>query len=630
MAFNESALPNILRLLGLKNASGRKTVMKGPEYLPDQEDFEPDFSGTSSPAEQMPMPVSDNSPQSFDVRANQIVEPQQQESIFRRIGQALYDYVSPSKREEQSQQNQALISQASRPVTPQKPPIETEQVAVSEGIPPVTSSEQLSAAENSGLLSSLAQEAQKPWQTGIGNALSRFAEGMKNYLKENFTPTIDQAAIDRNPELQKYQKPNPITEQNQIEDQRQIDESMKNPEPVAVYGATDQFANSPELVSQFREYTGLNFDDQEKELTSRYEKVLSDLENNLNASNEGYDEQQARLKERILNNQATDADKFYIGLALLMPLIVGGMFGKEAGLGALAGSAKGFGDILQRRSKDVAQDEELLSGIMKDQANLNLKRGEIDIERAKIPAEVKKMLPKDEYEDLKGMDIATFKDPNTGEIVGQGVTVLPDLYADLKYYNTPKKREKLEKKAEELAQEKAALERANSGNEVITKALARGEDRGLMRTMLSYALSEDKNGALKKFAKQTAPKIFIDGREQNAAVYLDSKIEQIKDAYRRNEQMRAFTNTVANHIGNMAENPLYTGLKPDDLIDQMLVLRDRAQNFFVDRAEAQGFLGQPLKNLFGKENREIYGKLNRKEEKKQIESDKAKIIRNNR
>ena len=625
----QSGLPNLLRLTGLKNASGRRTVMKGPPYLENQDDYEMDVSGTANPSEEMPMPVSDSSPQSFDVRANEIVEPQQEQSVFRRIGQALYDYVSPSKREEQSKQNQALISQANRPVTPQKPPIETEQVAVAEGIPPVSASEQMSAAENSGLLSSIANEAQKPWNPEIGNALSRFAEGTKNYLKESFTPSLGEEVFERNPELKKYQKPNPVQEQQKIEDQKEIDESMKNPEPVAVYGATDQFANTPELVRKFNEYTGLNFDNQEKELTSKYEKVLSDLESNLNTSNEGYDEQQARLKERILNNQATDADKFYIGLALLMPLIVGGMFGKEAGLSALAGSAKGFGDILQRRSKEIAQDEELLSDVMKDQANLNLKRGEIDIERAKIPSKVKKMLPKDEYEDIKGMDIATFRDPNTGEIVGEGLTVLPDLYADLKYYNTPKKREKLEKKAEDLATEKAALERANAATEDVIKAISQVEDPGIMRTILSYALSEDKNGALKKFAKQTAPEIFIDGRKQNAAVYLDSKIEQIKDAYRRNEQMRAFTNTVANHIGNMAENPLYSGLKPDDLIDQMLILRDRAQNFFVDRAEAQGFLGQPLKNLFGKENREIYGKLNRKEEKKQIESDKAKIIRNN-
>lgn len=629
MALNDSGLTNLLKLSGLKNASGRRTVMKGPSYLED-EGYEPDISGTASPLEEAPIAPPDNSPQSYDVRANEIVEPQQEESVFRRIGRALYDYVSPSKREEQSQQNQALISQANRPVTPQKPPIETEQVDVAEGIPPVSASEQMSAAQNTGLLSSIANEAQKPWNPEIGNALSRFAEGTKNYLKDSFTPKLDEAVFERSPELKKYQQPNPEKEQQQIADQQEIDRASQNHEPVAVYGATDQFAQQPELVAQFKEYTGLNFDEQQKEMTAKYEKVLSDLESNLNETNQGYDEQQARLKERIMNNQATDADKFYIGLALLMPLIVGGLFGKEAGLGALAGSSKGFADILQRRGKDIAQDEELLSDVLKEQGNLNLKRGEIDIERAKIPSEVKKMLPKDEYEDIKGMKIAQFKDPTTGEIVGEGVTILPDLYADLSYYNTPEKRKEAYKNAKELSSEKAALERANAATEDVIKAVSQLEDPGVTGILLSYALSEDKNGALKKFAKQSAPDIFVDGRKQNAAVYLDSKIEQIKDAYRRNEQMRAFTNTVAQHIGNMAENPLYSGLKPTDLIDQMLVLRDRSQNFFVDRAESQGFLGDPLKNIFGKENKKIYGQLNRKEEKKQIEDEKAKIIRNNR
>jgi hypothetical protein len=192
----------------------------------------------------------------------------------------------------------------------------------------------------------------------------------------------------------------------------------------------------------------------------------------------------------------------------------------------------------------------------------------------------------------------------------------------MKFGNTSKKREGMQTKASELEQEKAALERANQATSEVISAAMQLKDPGIMSQILSYALSEDKNGALKKIVRQNAPEIVVDGRKVNAAVYIDSKIEQMKDAYRRNEQMRAFTNTVAAHIGNMAENPLYSALKPSDLIDQMLILRDRGQQFFVDRASSQGFIRQPLESKFGKLNRELYKGLNTREEKSSLERDK--------
>jgi hypothetical protein len=423
---------------------------------------------------------------------------------------------------------------------------------------------------------------------------------------------------ERNPNLK---KPPEVVQKQQL-DQEQINEAQMQPWQITAYGATDAFANNPELVAEFNTYTGLNFDEQMKEETEKYEKVLSDLEKGINDNDANYDEQEQRIKERILNNQSTDADKYYIGMALLMPLIIGGIFGKEAGLGALGGGAKGVADVLGQRQKEIRSDEESLSDIYKQRATNNVKKGELDIERMKIPSEIRKNLPKDEFEDLKGMDIYTFKDPKTGEVIGEGPEVLPDLYMDMKYGNTGKKREHMQEKASKLEEEKAALERANAATSDVVKAAMQLKDSGVMSKILAYALSDDTNGALKKIVRQNAPDIIVDGRKVNSAVYIDSKIEQIKDAYRRNEQMKAFTNTVASHIGAMAENPQYSGLEGKDLIDQMLILRDRGQQFFVDRAGAQGFLKPPLENKFGKLNRDLYKGLNTKEEKKQLEKDK--------
>lgn len=633
MSSPNSSLGNVIsRLQGLKNVSGnpRRRVMPGAEFLEGQQDTPQDVSGTamqlpnfanfSNPAQNQPESDlgGELTPQSYDVRANTVMPPPQEDGGFmgtlRNLGQSLGNMFK-------SKENPQMPEMQNSPSGDYmhhnyKPPVETAQVDVQEGLPPVTAQQQ---EQPQGIWDWLKTEAQKPYGQ---ETLAPVVQGAKNiFSKENFTPSIapetyDQFGIKKPPAIVQQQQ-----EQKQL-DQEQMNQAQMQPWQVAAYGATDTFANSPELVSQYEEYTGQEFDDAQKQMTEKYEKVISDLEKGNTDNDAQYDEQEQRIKERILNNQSNDADKYYIGLALLMPLLIGGIFGKEAGLGALGGGAKGIADVLGQRQKDIRSDEESLADIYKQRSTNQAKKGELEIEKLKIPQTVQKNLPKNEYEDLKGMNIYTFKDPKTGEVVGGGPEVLPDLYLDMNYGNTAKKREGMQEKASKLEEEKSALERANQATSDVIHAAMQLKEPGIFGKIMAVALSDDDNGALKKLVRQNAPMIKVDGRNQNAAVYIDSKIEQIKDAYRRNEQMKAFTQTVASHIGSMAENPQYSGLKPQDLIDQMLILRDRGQQFFVDRAGAQGFIKQPLENKFGKLNKQLYSSLNSKEEKSQLEKDK--------
>jgi len=604
---NSGGIGNLFRLAGLKNVSGRRRVMGDPE-LEDMENLEGEVSGVSNPEPNMPLPDTGEefSPQSYDVRANQIDVPEDENSdLYRKFGESLAYYMK-----NQGQQPQDELTQAvPKPVAPEAPPIETAQVDEQEGLPTVTASQ---------------EEAQ-------GMKPPESSPGVWGAISDYFSPTKREEMSKYNNEMmqQSQMKAQGITPESQAAqqklDQEAMNQAQMNPWQVSAYGATDEFANKPELVRDFEEYTGINFTPQVEEITKKYEEVLSNIDKGLLADSDEYDEQAKRIKERILQNEATDMDKYYIGMALLMPLILGGIFGKEAGLGALGGASKGIAEVFGKRMENTRKDEASLSDILKQKSTTALKRGELQIERMKIPSEVQKLLPKDEFEDLKGMNIVSFKDPETGEIVAFGPEVMPDLYANLQYANTAEKRKALGEKASKLEEEKSALERANQATSDVINAALQLKQPGIFSQILAYALSEDKNGALKKIVRQNAPQIFVDGRMQNSSVYIDSKIEQMKDAYRRNEQMRAFTNTVANHIGNMASNPQYEGLRPEDLIDQMLILRDRGQAFFVDRAAGQGFLKEPLENKFGQLNRKLYKGLNTSEEKKQLESDKQKM-----
>jgi len=624
------SMGNVLRLQGLKNVSGRRKVHPGSQFLQEMNDVDTDVSGIGQAAPEANVPElemgNELTPQSYDVRANEVIPPEDpsvqevgddpEENVFTRLGRSM------------ATQGQLGKMNATPPVAPQTPPIETQEVDLEEDVPPVSASQQAAAGiptpESGG---------------GVWSAISDYFNPKK---REEMAASNDELIKDariraegRNPQEVRGQEQAQLAQQQQI-DQEELNRAQQTPWEVSVYGATDAFAKQPELVREFNEYTGMDFNPQIKEATEKYEKVLSDIDKGLNDQDTGYDDQTKRIKERILSNQSTDADKFYIGMALLMPLLVGGLFGKEAGVRALGGTAEGFGKVLQGRQKQINEDESLLADITKSKGDLGMKRGELEIKRLELPASVRKNLPEDEFGDLKGMDIVTMKDTETGDVIGAGPEVFPDLVANLKYYNTAEKRKKMSEEAHKLNTDKKFLKQANTATKKVIDAAKQLDQPGLLAKALSVAMSEgvDAGGvslgpnAIKKLFKNTLSQTIKDenGRDVNAAVYLDTAIEQLKDAYRRNESMRAFTQTVAGHLGSMAENPLYSGLTPEDLITQMLTLRDRSQQIFVDSLEGNGFYPQPMIQEFGRQNKEIYKGLNQRAESTQIESDKQKLF----
>lgn len=614
LPLNTQGIDNIMRLANLKNVDGRRRVKNNPPLLPEEE-VNMDVKGVSQPPI-MPknIPEADLggelTPQSYDVRANEVVDPNQppsqempeeEKGFFRRLGESLFNYTSKEP-----------VSESTLGV----------QQPIKESVSPT--------------LESQGATLETPQEDSLLSKLGRYL-GFNEPEKPSLTPEQEwQANLDKYsqgyiPEPKPYQvTPEPAFVNQGVDEaalNARIDEGQKSPRREAVYGSTDQFAKNPELVSNFQKYTGISFDEQTKEYTKKFEKVLSDLENNLNETGAGYDEQEARIRERILNNEATDADKFYIGLALLMPMILGGLFGKEVGVASLGGSFGGLSNAFTNRQKNILADEELLSGINKDRAELSLKKGELELERAKIPETVKKMMPEDEYADLKGMNIYQFTDPTTGQVVAEGPEILPGIYANLDVYNTSEKRKEAFKNAQEISKEKAALNTADNAMIKLIDVAYQLEDPTWFGNLLSYALAGDKEGLAKLYATKNAPEVYADGRKQNAAIYIDSLIEQIKDGYRRNEQMRAFTNTVAEHIGSMIRNPIYAGFKPRDLIDQVLLLRDRGMGFFNERVKAQGFLDAPVRSEFGVRSRAIYDAMNRAEERKQVPGLKMEAIK---
>ena len=598
-------LANLMRLKGLRGLGNRKTPQPSYSALDTEA---PDLAMTGM-QEEVNVPMADEAggymPESYDVRANEIIsEP----SMFEKLGNAFGTL------------------------------LKGQQLNAGE-IPPPAMQEQITETMQPAPQADMASPPERPTQPGevvfggIGRALKSWLGGPTQESQDEIA-SIQEAIRQRQGGSVAGI---PITDPNappvselapQIQQQRGMNEQAIRDEAIRVaqerpwmdivYGATNEVAMQPELVRQISDYTGINFDEQLQAQVAEAEKVLADLDKPLAELMGSYSQDELALRQRIESNQTNQSDKILIGFSLLMPVLIGGLFGAEAGLGALAGGAQGFGEVLQGREKNIRSDEDALRELQKSQANLALKRGELDLERLKLPQEIRKNLPKDETAHLKGKQ-EQFIDPQTGEIKG-GKVIYPDFVIpnedlqdkdDVKFYK---------KEAKTLANEKASLKEANDITRELAEAAVQLEDPNLILRAANAWLLDDgdpkKIGLIGQIKKQSglanAPEITIQGRKVNAYNYLGQKLERLNDLYRRTTGMRALTNTVAQHFEGLIANPIGTGIKTRDFIEQILSLREGRQKSLIEEAHALGFYKEPLMDAFSKENKEFYDRLNLK------------------
>lgn len=613
-----ASIGNILtRLGGLKNVSDRsekRRVMDDADFLQSLAQPEMDVENT---AQALPnfanfQPPEPNLPesdlggeltaQSYDVRANAATPPPDEEPNFlQKLGRALGDYFSPQKREEATNYNRELMQKAQG--VGQTPPIATEQVDLEEGLPPVTSSEQLAG------FSPMMRAPSNEMISNLGQALSSYFSPLSEDVTNQNRQMVENAQLRSqgfNPDEYRAQQ-NQAKAKEQTDINQRMDKALENPGETAVYGAADIVANQPDLQAQFNKFTGINFDDQIAKQTSEYEKILQDMEDNLNEEGTGYSEQEQRIKQRILANQATDADKFYIGLAVLMPLLAGAFFGKEAGLGALAGGAKGIADVLGQRQKSNFENEELLADIGKKKGDLELRKGELGLKRAALPSEIMKNLPKDENAHLVNKNEVKWRDPATGE-ERSGFEIKPGLVARPEFVTDKEELKEMRKEAIDLSAAVNATKEINMLTSDIIDITDKLKDKNFFGQALASVVSGKDPGLATKLGEE----IEYNGRKVNSYVVLEHKLKLLVDAYRQAKSMRALTNTVQEHIEGLFRNPAASFQSYADTKDQMLYTRDLAQNRLMDNASSSGFVPEFIARELQPEAKKVYGKLNKK------------------
>lgn len=601
------ALGNVMsRLSGIKSVSGRR-VRNQPEFLQNLAQGDTDVSGTASPEP----PYMGNAPepdlggeltsQSYDVRANTAANPADEEGMgasFRKLGANLWNSFkegwTPNVSDETRQQF------GIKPMA-QAPPIATAQVDAQEGLPPVTASEE----ESPGFFGT------------VGKALKDYVQPFKSEGIWQGEPTPENALLSENAQLRSQghvpdeyraeQKQIHTNTQNSIHDR--TDKALENPLSTVVYGATDMVANQPDLNAAFKEISGINIDDEVANQTEKYEKVLENIDNINDQDLQKFSEQEQRILQRIQDNETTDADKFYIGLAVMMPLIVGAFFGKEAAIGALGGGAQGFANILGQRKKENMENEKLLTDINQNKSNIGLKKAEIDLKRVGLPSEIRKNLPKDENEHLIGKKEVTWTDPNTGQQM-KGVGIKPGLVALPEYVKDKDELKEMRKQAVDISAAINPVQEINklTGDIISVSSKMSTEDKGILGTALINIVSGKSPGIATKLGKP----VEYEGRTINSYVFLEHKLKLLVDAYRRAKGMRALTETVQTHLDGLFRNPAATFQSFEDTIDQMMYTREVIQDGLINNVQSSGFVPEFVIERLQPNSKKIYGMLNEK------------------
>ena len=575
---NPKGLDSVLRLSGLKNAIGRR-VLPGAEFLQDLEPAPTDVSGTApalpnfanlAPRNEPQADLGGElSPQSYDVRAN-VVEPAVQAPkepegvpIFSTIGNYLKKAFTPENKNPNAIVNRK-IPQENIPTQPQPSALER-----------------------------------------FGNYISNAEQNIKNAYRTETLPPVEEN-IPQQPTQNFLQLPQQeVVAQEDME--AAIARAQEQPWQFAAYGAANEVANHPALEAEFKKVTGIDFTPQIKEQVTQYEAAMKGVEDALHGNNQQLAPIEEGIKQRILSNQATDQDKYLIAAALLMPLLVGAVFGKEAGLGALGGAAGGLAGIAENRANAIREDEEALLNLNKQRQGNLADLANIQANKAKYGQDLQKNLPNQPNEHLIGLNSIEFKNPETGE-VEQEYEVAPDLYAKGKYVANQKSLDDMLKKANEITGVKDFVYEVNNLTNDVVNAVSQLKNKNIFKQAFIAAVQGNIKGSL----SHLTDKIMVDGREEIAGPYLEQKLGFLANAYGRAKDLGQLDRAAQTHWSNIVQNPTATLTSSAASINQMINLRDLVQKDLVQRVKNRGFEPSFIIRDLSQQNEEFLKKPNTK------------------
>ncbi len=296
------------------------------------------------------------------------------------------------------------------------------------------------------------------------------------------------------------------------------------------------------------------------------------------------------------------------------------LFGKQAGLGALGGTAKGFADVLGNREKGIREDEASLLDLGKQKAGNVEKLANLSLEKAKLEPFVRKNLPEDPLAHLIGMDKAPYTDPETGK-TEDVYEVLPGFVAKSKYVNTEKGRERMEKAAGELSDIKTYVTQVNDLTSNVMDILGQLKDKPFWKKAHISSLSAILPGSLSGLSD----KIQWKGQMVPAGPLLESELGILANQYAHAQDLGQLDRAAQEHMKKLIGNPTNTLLTPQDVENQIMNVRQFVQNELINKTKNKGFIPDFVTRDMQEANSPIHGKLNQRQQDKRTSEIEKKL-----
>ena len=602
---------DLMRIRNLRSLSSRLRG-RGDQELNDI--MNPEMDGASQdpyaqdtplPPEELIPPQANNS--SIDVRANELNLPGQepeQPGLFSRLGSGIRGMLSGLG-------SGRLPEQEDEPMTP------PQQTPIAPPAENVTQPSQIESAQAMG---------GQPLQAGFFPSLS----GIKDWFnkdteqKANMPLTPAQMEFYENlPEAQRQSMPGygkryemakaqgmktPQMEED-AQFMQKIDEAAQSPGKMVVPGAASMILEDPVLSADFKQVTGIDYEPMIAEELTKYERVIEEAIQGIQADLSTLDESELKIRDRISRGELTTQDKILMGIALFLPMIIAGLVGgKEGAIGALGGSAQGLAQGLAQQGKNLREDEDILRDISKQKTDKRLKQADLGLSLPKLKDNLRNAVPKSN--DLfEGMTKVTI---NTPQGAVEGYQILPGVIAEPSTIYDKESKKDAQKAGRELSHSKQVVTELNEITDNILDVLSKTD---LPENVLAQAYQHvltDKVPAIDSKLGQT---IDYKGRKVNSAVILNNQMALLKDAYRMMKKMRAFTNTVQEHTADIMSSPYGSFLTSEDLADQMMSVRELSQSRLLNEAISNGFLVEPIISDLSRQNKPVADRMKNQHEK---------------
>jgi hypothetical protein len=556
MNYNSDALPNVLRLKGLKNARGR-SVMPDPNVLLEEE--EPvDYSGTAQPLPKFnnfkPEPAANEpepelggelTPQSYDVRAN-VVESPEEKNMWRRFS----DYISP------------------------------QSLPLPEGTSPIFTGG-----------SPLQNETQIEGKSSNIQTQNQVASNDQNI------PRVSIEAPE-NPLQQIVDQSNPATSGGTINDKKEPGTYV---EPGSVQQIYQDANTSPELKSEIERIFQTQLTPERIKETEEFEKVTQAYLDKLNGVDTSLSAYENKLLSKIENRDLSTSEQISMALALLAPALVGGLLGgKEGLLGGLAGGGKALADVLGNRQKVIKEAEESLPEIALERSKISKEKLITTQQANELKRKIKESVPNSALKQLFNRDGQLLNGKlvlNTGNPLIPLKSTAIRSEEDVKHFK--------EKVLPVLSPKVASTEQGVQLLDTLQSLVnaAKGQQTG-------FTIWDTPSAAFKAFIPSSRDYVKDEnGNEVKISELFETTLEQLSDMYSQsvaNVGAKGAFKTYREHFLSMIPNP-FTALSfgkgqsnLDTTTSQINSVKNKFEDNIISQLNAVGVETSPIKQLFSK------------------------------